>query len=132
MLHDTLQQCYANAVILALPVMLPCFNKAEHFHPVEILGVVMWCSCWAWENAADFAMHKFKAKVKEDGVKDAVLGYAPYDTSEFRIWTVCRHPNYFGEWMSWNSIIVSSIPSLYHLFVNKGEELWILIGFVIT
>ena len=27
------------------------------------------------------------------------------------LWQYCRHPNYFGEWMVWNSLALASLPS---------------------
>merc|ERR1719512_370131 len=108
--------------------MLPAFNGRETFHPLEIVGAVMWLMCWVWENVADVSKHKFMTAAKEAGVRDAVLGYEPYNTSEYRLWTLCRHPNYFGEWMSWNAIIISSLPSLYY----AAEPDWIKAGFALT
>jgi len=135
MLHDTLQQAYANCTFLALPLMLSVFNKEEFFHPVEIVGVAMWALCWVWENIADVGKLQFVAKTKEEGVRDAVLGYTPYDTGAYRIWAMCRHPNYFGEWMAWNSIMISSLPSLYWFYQNRqnnGVETWVIAGWVAT
>lgn len=40
------------------------------------------------------------------------LGHPPFDGPEFCLWTLCRHPNYFCEWMSWNCLILASLPSL--------------------
>lgn len=126
--HDTLQQAYANACPLCLPVMLACHNKTETLNVFEIIGVVLWFSCWIVENIADIQKLAFMQATKEEGVKDAVLGCAPYDTKAYRCWTLCRHPNYFGEWMSWVSFIIMGVPSL----IDYKDELWIKISFGVT
>ena len=39
-----------------------------------------------------------------------------------------RHPNYFGEWMVWNSLIVTSLPSLFELWQTPEENLFVKAG----
>jgi len=38
------------------------------------------------------------------------------------LWSCCRHPNYFFEWMVWNSLIVASIPSLVPLWNHANTK----------
>ena len=37
------------------------------------------------------------------------------------LWYYSRHPNYFGEWMVWNSLIVFSVPSALNLGLGMVE-----------
>lgn len=129
--HDMLQQAFANSAVLICPVMLCSFNKNTWQTPwaaLEVFGLLLWVFCWIYENRADFQKVAFLKETKEKGVRTAVLGMAPYNGPEYSLWTQCRHPNYFGEWMSWNAFIIMSIPSL----VNLEEELWVKLGFVLT
>ena len=41
------------------------------------------------------------------------------------LWRYSRHPNYFGEWMVWNSLIITSIPSVLALWESSEESLLI-------
>merc|ERR1712048_1328099 len=55
--------------------------------------------------------------------KSAVLGYTSipgnYSWDDF-LWRYSRHPNYFCEWMCWNCIFLSTLPSLHleHIFAS--------------
>jgi steroid 5-alpha reductase family enzyme len=68
--HDTLQQCFANTVVLASPLIigssyvLSCeratkttakvaCRKQTHFDWIEIIGLLSWFCCWICENIAD-------------------------------------------------------------------------------
>jgi len=129
MIHDTMQQCFANVFFCALPLALPAFDTSESFHPLELVGASLWALCWIWENVADGQKLLFLSRSKAAGDSNtAVLGYAPYDGSAYGLWTRCRHPNYFGEWMSWNAIILSCLPSLF----ASAEPAWIKAGFLLT
>jgi len=44
------------------------------------------------------------------------------------LWTLCRHPNYFGEWMSWNSFVLLSVSS----FLRLEAALTTKLGFALT
>lgn len=85
---------------------------------LEKLGFVGWCFFWSLESLADAQKVIFMTEVMKQraaaGTKQppAVLGHAPFDTPRYGLWTLCRHPNYFCEWMCWNSLVCASIPSL--------------------
>ena len=32
-------------------------------------------------------------------------------TCEVGLWRYCRHPNYFGEWCVWTSLVIATLPS---------------------
>jgi steroid 5-alpha reductase family enzyme len=140
--HDTLQQCYANAVLLAMPVLFPASNTNPQLAPAEVCGWAIWVFGWVFENIADWqklnfvkavrsqgkapatptvhrtssdADQKQSARLKSEPHKlntDATLGHAPWDGPEYRLWTLCRHPNYFGEWCCWLGLVIASFPSL--------------------
>jgi steroid 5-alpha reductase family enzyme len=122
--HDTLQQCYANATVLAAPVLLAASNPSESVSVVEACGWALWVVAWAFENKADLQKNEFlrdvraRRRAEPEGSKEreklrlSVLGRPPFDGPAYRLWTLCRHPNYFGEWLSWAGIVVAAVPSL--------------------
>ena len=44
------------------------------------------------------------------------------------LWRYSRHPNYFGEWMVWNSLVLTSLPSLAALWATQEENLAVKLG----
>lgn len=54
------------------------------------------------------------------------------------LWKYSRHPNYFGEWMVWNALILASLSSLQRLWKDKhgnkdksdekNEDMWTKLG----
>lgn len=129
--HDMLQQAYCNTAILVIPLLLCAYNKntwQSWWSIMEVAGILLWGACWVYENRADFQKVAFLKEAKEQGVRNAVLGMAPFDGPKYFLWTLCRHPNYFGEWMSWNGFIMMSIPS----FVQLEEVWWVKVGFAIA
>lgn len=125
--HDTLQQCFANIAVLPAPVALMAFNPDSVMSPMEWLGLGMWLLSWLLESAADGQKQLFLAKCKS---RTAVLGHTPWDTPAYSLWTLSRHPNYFGEWLCWIGFVVAAIPTLLNTS-NKGlqQEFYVQLGF---
>jgi len=111
--HDTFMQCNANCVALAIPIILATTNPRTTLHPVEVLGFAGWLVFWSLENYIDVSKLLWETQAKGAGnLKTAVLGYdAPYNRDTYWLWTTCRHPNYFLEWMCWNSFFLMALPS---------------------
>lgn len=122
--HDTLQQCYANSVVLACPLALTVYNTQPSLGVVEVTGWAVWGVAWLWENVADVQKTAFLQVCKRQGkqastsekeketLKTSVLGHAPWDGKAYHLWTLCRHPNYFGEWMAWVGFGVVGLSSI--------------------
>ena len=53
MLHDLAQQAFANAVVLACPVVLACFDSTPELSVLEFTGYAIWLLAWLLESAAD-------------------------------------------------------------------------------
>ena len=113
--QETVMQAFANSVLISCPVIMVATNsnQIDVLRPLERFGLIMWLIFWILENVADGQMIRFKRKLRrsKDSNINVVLGYAPYNGWEFCLWTISRHPNYFCEWMCWNSMIVVAIPS---------------------
>jgi steroid 5-alpha reductase family enzyme len=115
--YEIMIQCFANITFLALPAMLQAYNPNEFISPLEILGYSLWVVFFLLEHIADLQKQKFLKQCYLENKKRQVCAVG--------LWKYTRHPNYFAEWIVWNALIVSSIPSLSHYFINEGA----LIGF---
>jgi steroid 5-alpha reductase family enzyme len=130
-LSHSISSAYANSVTLAGPIILAATNPNPNLHPLEILGCVSWVVCFYLENTADLQKNAFvKAAKRAKDIKTTVLGYNSYGGEKYWLWTLCRHPNYFFEWMCWNSFILMGLPSLIDLCsVEGGQNLGTRIAF---
>jgi steroid 5-alpha reductase family enzyme len=120
---DTLTQCFANSVILACPILLASLNPTPELHLLEITGLAIWIGAWICENLADTQklvflsdckkMAKTLSSVEKDQLKLSVLGYTkPFNSEKYWLWTKCRHPNYFFEWVAWIGFAVIGLGSI--------------------
>jgi steroid 5-alpha reductase family enzyme len=133
--HDTLQQALMNSVVLAAPFLCLAQNPSPSLHPLELLGAASWLASWSVESLADVQKLHFMKVCKDrrhtdPSVKTAVLGYAPFDGKEYFLWTFCRHPNYFFEWMCWNSFTLMGVPSLLALKETRNVKLTLGLSFI--
>ena len=138
--HDIFQQCYVNMVILAsigaLPIATAANNETctyKECSPTQVsmlswMGLMIWLMAWIFENVADFQKIRFMKNVKQKRMRNPtdkkyyVLGHPPYHDSRYFLWTWCRHPNYFCEWLAWCGLVISVIPCLYSL--SQDETLF--------
>lgn len=121
--HDTFVQCAANCFFLAMPIIIIATNPNTELHLIEVLGFLCWLISYIFENIADLSKLEFiKLAKKNCDTRTAVLGYPPYDTSKFVLWTFCRHPNYFGEWCCWNSFCLMALPSAFQLSQDSTQH----------
>jgi len=112
---EVLAQGFANTSFLAFPAMVVGLNPASALAPIEILGFAIALSSFLFESVADVQKGRFLLGAKQRGERNRVC--------DVGLWRYCRHPNYFGEWMVWNGLVVMAMPSLLHLF--DVEPVWV-------
>lgn len=122
MQYEIFLQCLSNFCVLVLPGMLVC-NDRNPLTSLEIVGFVMWALSYGLETISDGQKQTFivmKAKAKERG--------AVCNTG---FWRYSRHPNYFGEWMIWNSLCIFASQSVLNLDVVFEYKLACFLCFVL-
>ena len=106
---EIFQQCYTNFCLLIVPAALVCNNTASkgEFRALEIIGILMWVGSYLFESIADHQKMQWIKNCPKEERRTAICNVG--------LWYYSRHPNYFGEWMVWNSLCVMSIPSTFDL-----------------
>jgi steroid 5-alpha reductase family enzyme len=107
MLYEVASQGIANMTVLALPALLQAANPAPLLTPLEIFGYLLWLAAFAFEMTADAQKLRFGQRMRAEQRQGEVCNEG--------LWRFSRHPNYFGEWMVWNALVLSSISSLHAL-----------------
>jgi steroid 5-alpha reductase family enzyme len=88
-------QAVANYATLIAPIYIVTNDKVD-IQALEIIGFTMWALSLVFEHTADLQKKGF---IKDRShPRDAICNVG--------LWKYSRHPNYFGEWMVWNSLIV--------------------------
>jgi len=118
MQKEILVQCFANMGALCMPMMLQAFGyMTGELTWLEVAGWTMWVVAIIFEHTADKQKKAFVKECTEKKIKNAVC--------DVGLWRYSRHPNYFGEWMVWNSLIITSLPSLMALWATEKESLMV-------
>jgi steroid 5-alpha reductase family enzyme len=122
LLYEVASQGIANMSVLALPAILQAASPAGAITPLEIAGYVLWLAAFAFEFIADIQKARFGVRMKQQGRKR--------EHCEDGLWRYSRHPNYFGEWMVWNALIVTTLPTLWAL--SGLMPVWQTLGFAVA
>ncbi len=84
--------------MIALPLMQQApENQPSHW--LQWVGVLVWLAGFLWEAVADWQLSRFKANPQNKG-KIMTTG----------LWSLSRHPNYFGEIVLWWGIFLFVAP----------------------
>jgi len=118
MLFEIASQGFANMTVLALPAVLQASHSSPELSLLEILGYSIWIAAFLFEFIADAQKARFGLRMQREKRKG--------EHCDVGLWRYSRHPNYFGEWMVWNALVLSSIPSLFAL---NDSPVWQMIGF---
>jgi len=116
---EVLSQGFANASFLSFPAFIIAANPASSISPVEILGFAVAFGALVFESVADFQKVAFISKSKAEGLRNRVC--------DVGLWRYSRHPNYFGEWMVWNGLILMALPSLGFLYRTESMPIAVLV-----
>jgi len=116
MQKEILVQCLANMGSLSMPMMVQTSGYLTGpLTLLEVSGWIMWTLSLVFEHTADQQKLTFAQECKRRNVRNAVCNVG--------LWRYSRHPNYFGEWMVWNSLVVASIPSIMAM-VSQSRRPW--------
>ena len=76
--------------VVSLPVMFGNADSTPGVGPIAVMGICLWGTGFAFESIGDFQLAKFKRDPSNMGkVMDQGL------------WSLTRHPNYFGDALLW-------------------------------
>jgi len=117
---EAILQGLANASFLAIPAFIIAANPNATISILEIVGIAVWLGAFLMESVADMQKLTFLKNMKKLGEKNKVCNVG--------LWKYSRHPNYFGEWMVWNGLIIASIPSWIALYQQESIFIWGLLG----
>ena len=89
-------------VLTSAPVLVVLSSPVQvGFHPLIVVGALLWCVGMSVEITADRQKTKFRAEPSNKGT---------YIRSG--LWGIVRHPNYSGEILLWSGLAVMAIPQL--------------------
>ncbi|WP_285013485.1 DUF1295 domain-containing protein [Lactococcus garvieae] len=100
---------YLLLFIIALPIMQSNHRPESQIFWWQILGVVVWLIGFVFEVLGDWQLEQFK-KNKENKGKLLTSG----------LWSVTRHPNYFGEAACWWGIFLIAFTDI--------SDLWLIVS----
>jgi steroid 5-alpha reductase family enzyme len=90
------------AVVLSIvssPLLLAQLGDSERVTAPDVLGVALWLFGFVFEVVADWQLRKFK---NDPTSSDRVMRSG--------LWSVSRHPNYFGEAVLWWGLALLAVP----------------------
>jgi len=98
MLIDIYMQAIANIMPLYFPVRMLSYNES----PISTIESSLYCmfvGFYIFESVADGQKLHFIKTCENKRT----------DVCRIGLWQYSRHPNYFGQWMQWNSIALASV-----------------------
>jgi len=115
MQKEILVQCLANMGCLAMPLLVQTSGYLTGpLTWLEVVGWTMWVLSLVFEHTADQQKLNFVQECKKQKVKNTIC--------DVGLWRYSRHPNYFGEWMVWNSLVLTSVPSILAMWESDLEN----------
>ncbi len=95
--------------IVSLPVVHGNGNTQQQIGPLAVLGLTFWCIGFVFESLGDAQLKKFKSNPDNKG-KLMTTG----------LWSLTRHPNYFGDAAMWFGI--------FFIAVTDYTGIWTIVG----
>ena len=86
--------------IVSSPLLLAQLGGGESMIALDVLGLALWGFGFLFETVADWQLQRFKKKSATAG-----------RVMRSGLWSVSRHPNYFGEAVLWWGIGLLALPT---------------------
>ena len=85
--------------IVSSPLLLAHLGGSRPIGIIGGLGLVLWCCGFVYETVADWQLQRFKRNPANAG-----------RVMRSGLWSLSRHPNYFGETVLWWGIALVTLP----------------------
>jgi len=85
--------------IVSSPLLLAQLGDGESVTTLDVLGVALWGFGFLFETVADWQLQRFKKNPATSG-----------HVMRSGLWSVSRHPNYFGEAVLWWGVALLAVP----------------------
>jgi steroid 5-alpha reductase family enzyme len=85
--------------IASSPLLLAHFESGEDVTVLDVLGVTLWGFGFLFETVADWQLQRFKKNPSTSG-----------QVMRSGLWSLSRHPNYFGEAVLWWGLALLAFP----------------------
>lgn len=92
--------------IISLPVMNVFINRSTTFNWWQYIGIGIWLLGFLFETVGDYQLDKF---IKNRQNKKELMTTG--------LWSLTRHPNYFGEILCWWGVFLVSLTSLKEIIL---------------
>lgn len=96
-------------LIVSLPILLVNTGTSTVVGWWTVLGIIIWVIGFGYEVIGDYQLAQFKKNPENKG-KLLTTG----------LWSTTRHPNYFGEALSWWGVFLVTL--------NESRNMWGIIG----
>ncbi|UCE13968.1 MAG: DUF1295 domain-containing protein [Candidatus Heimdallarchaeota archaeon] len=96
----TIQGLWVSFTLAAALAAITVERRVE-FGIIGLIGLMIWIIGFGFESFADYQKSKFRS-VPENKGKFITTG----------LWSISRHPNYFGEILLWIGIAIIALPTL--------------------
>jgi steroid 5-alpha reductase family enzyme len=85
--------------IVSSPLLLAQLGGGESVTMLDALGIALWVFGFLFETVADWQLQRFKKNPETSG-----------QVMRSGLWSVSRHPNYFGEAVLWWGLALLAVP----------------------
>ena len=86
--------------IVSSPLLLAQLGGWDSVSMLDVLGIALWVFGFLFETVADWQLQRFKKDPASSG-----------QVMRSGLWSVSRHPNYFGEAVLWWGLALLAVPS---------------------
>jgi steroid 5-alpha reductase family enzyme len=87
--------------LVSMPVIIAASHGAPFIAPISLIGIVIWIIGFLFEAIGDYQLDTFTHDPAHKGM-----------LMQSGLWSITRHPNYFGEATMWWGIWLVTLPAI--------------------
>jgi steroid 5-alpha reductase family enzyme len=87
--------------LVSIPVVIAASHPASFIAPISVIGIIVWIVGFLFEAIGDYQLDIFAHDPAHKGM-----------LIQNGLWSITRHPNYFGEAVMWWGIWLVTLPAI--------------------